>query len=392
MNRRTLAIWQLSMLTTIHFTVDMLSGMLPGFLPRLLEKYTLSIGTGTLLLTLCAFSSNGVQLWAGTLRKTATRPLLVQVGLVLGCAICLVGLVPAGPGAMWLLTLIVLVLGVGVALVHPEGLRGVCAIDPGTVTPAVATSIFMLSGFLGYATGPLLGGVLLECFGFHGLYLMLIPVALLLVGVSRARVRLAKDRPQAARGKAAAIPHSTLTFWELFVVATLINTGCVIIQGLLPTYLNLFGFSLGFGGLSAMLFGAGAGLGALGTSFLIKKFETIRCIQLEILAGVPLLILYLCAAPSGWAAALIPLAGVLVGAGFPQLVVLARTAPGGPALGTRMGLVVGGTWGIAGLLLLLVGVAADRFGLRAAMFASPFSFLCVLLMTRFLQMKKHRNG
>ena len=248
MNRRTLAIWQLSMLTAIHFTVDMLSGMLPGFLPRLLEKYTLSIGTGTLLLTLCAFSSNGVQLWAGTLRKTATRPLLVQVGLVLGCAICLVGLVPAGPGAMWLLTLIVLVLGVGVALVHPEGLRGVCAIDPGTVTPAVATSIFMLSGFLGYATGPLLGGVLLECFGFHGLYLMLIPVALLLVGVSKARVRLAKDLPQAARGKAAAIPHSTLTFWELFVVATLINTGCVIIQGLLPTYLNLFGFSLGFGG------------------------------------------------------------------------------------------------------------------------------------------------
>ena len=61
MNRRTLAIWQLSMLTAIHFTVDMLSGMLPGFLPRLLEKYTLSIGTGTLLLTLCAFSSNGVQ-------------------------------------------------------------------------------------------------------------------------------------------------------------------------------------------------------------------------------------------------------------------------------------------------------------------------------------------
>ena len=47
---------------------------------------------------------------------------------------------------------------------------------------------------------------------------------------------------------------------------------------------------------------------------------------------------------------------------------------------------------IAGLLLLLVGVAADRFGLRAAMFASPFSFLCVLLITRFLQMKKHRNG
>lgn len=135
----------------------------------------------------------------------------------------------------------------------------------------------MLSGFLGYATVRCWAACCWNASGFHGLYLMLIPVALLLVGVSRARVRLAKDRPQAWRAaRRRPSLHSTLTFWELFVVATLINTGCVIIQGLLPTYLNLFGFSLGFGGLSAMLFGAGAGLGALGTSFLIKKFETIR--------------------------------------------------------------------------------------------------------------------
>ena len=292
MNRRTLAIWQLSMLTAIHFTVDMLSGMLPGFLPRLLEKYTLSIGTGTLLLTLWRLQFQRRTALGGNTPQNRD-----QTAAGSGRAGARLRDLPGRTGA-----------GRTGSDVAPDadragarrrrgagpsrGAARRCAIHPGTVTPAVATSIFMLSGFLGYATGPLLGGVLLECFGFHGLYLMLIPVALLLVGVSRARVRLAKDRPQAARGKAAAIPHSTLTFWELFVVATLINTGCVIIQGLLPTYLNLFGFSLGFGGLSAMLFGAGAGLGALGTSFLIKKFETIRCIQLEILAGVPLLILY----------------------------------------------------------------------------------------------------
>ena len=83
MTRHSLAFRQLAVLTAVHFMVDMLSGTLPGFLPVLLEKYTLSIGMGTVLLTLCAFSSNTIQLWAGTLRKSATRPLLPQIGLLL---------------------------------------------------------------------------------------------------------------------------------------------------------------------------------------------------------------------------------------------------------------------------------------------------------------------
>ena len=43
MTRHSLAFRQLAVLTAVHFMVDMLSGTLPGFLPVLLEKYTLSI-------------------------------------------------------------------------------------------------------------------------------------------------------------------------------------------------------------------------------------------------------------------------------------------------------------------------------------------------------------
>jgi len=80
MTRHTLALWRLSLLTAIHFTVDMLSGTLPGFLPALRQEYALSLVAGTVLLTLCSFSSNGIQLWAGTLRKAAKRPQLVHLG------------------------------------------------------------------------------------------------------------------------------------------------------------------------------------------------------------------------------------------------------------------------------------------------------------------------
>lgn len=390
MTRHSLAFRQLAALTAVHFMVDMLSGTLPGFLPVLLEKYTLSIGMGTVLLTLCAFSSNTIQLWAGTLRKNATRPRLIQTGVLLGCIICFIGLIPAGPGAMWMLTALVLILGVGVALVHPEGLRAVCAVDGSAIPPSVATSVFMLSGFLGYAAGPLLGGTLVELAGFPGLFLLLIPAVLLVLALGALRLRLAKDG--AGAKNAPRLPGGDLlTFREVFLVATLINTGCTVMQGLLPTCLNeVHGFSLSFGGLSAMLFGAGAGIGALTTSFLVRRLHVIKCILWEIAAGLPFLIWYLCAAGNSAAVALLFVAGMLVGAGFPQLVVLARTAPDGPALGTRMGLIVGGTWGVAGLLLLGVGFLADRIGLQAAMFVSPAAFLAVIVITLHL-LWKHRE-
>ena len=392
MTRRSLAVWQLGVLTGVHFTVDMFSGMLPGFLPRLLELHSLSIGMGAVLLTLCGFSANGVQIWAGTLRRRANRPFLVQLGLILACVVCLIGVIPVGSGAMFWLILLVLTLGIGVALVHPEGLRGICMIDAAAVSPAVATSVFMLSGFLGSASGPLVSGLLVENLGFAGLWLLVIPVAVLLRLLHNMRIRLAMESGSGtSRRSAAATPSGAgrLSFWEIFWVATFINTASGIMQGLLPTFLSdSFHFSLTFCGLSAMLFGAGAGVGALLTSIVSKKYDVIDCIQLEIICGIPLLILYLLLAGTALVAPLGFLAGMLVGAGFPQLVVLARSAAGGPGLGARMGLIVGGTWGIAGLLLLLAGFVADRWGIRAAMFLSPLFFLLGVVCCHILARKR----
>ena len=118
MTRRTLARVQLSLLTAIHFTVDMISGLLPGILPVLLVRFDLSIGAGVWLVALCSFSSNGLQIVAGRLRANSARPLLIPLGIALSCAICLVGLVP--PTWPWVLSGLILILGAGVALVHPE--------------------------------------------------------------------------------------------------------------------------------------------------------------------------------------------------------------------------------------------------------------------------------
>lgn len=383
MTRRSLAQMQLSLLTAIHFTVDMISGLLPGILPVLLVRFDLSIGAGVWLVALCSFSSNGLQIVAGRLRANSARPLLIPLGIALSCAICLVGLVP--PTWPWVLSGLILILGAGVALVHPEGLRGVCAIDPRSVLPTMATPVFMLAGFLGYACGPLIGGVLVEYAGLMGLFWLILPAALLIWALRPARIRLAVEKPGRGNSGRATLPESPFTFWQIFFLASLLNTGCAIMQGLLPSFLNTLGYSLVVGGFGAMLFGLGAGIGALYTGKLIRKYPVVGCIQAEMAVGLPLLILFLMLAEAGWSLLLVPLTGALVGAGFPQLVVLARTAPGGPSLGARMGLIVGGSWGVAGVLLLAVGRAADLWGLDKAMFLAPLAFGGMLLACRLLQ-------
>ncbi len=383
MNRKQIAANKLGVLTGMHFTVDMLSGMVPGFLPVILEKYSLSVAAGSLLIAVLGFSCNGLQLMVGGLRSEQKKPLFIQMGLLLTGIICLIGFVPVSSGAIYWLLLLMMLTGFGVALVHPEGLRGVCAVDNSAIAPPVATSVFMLAGFLGCSCGPLVSSVLVELMGLKGLLLLLIIVLPLLYLFQQARVKLAMGQADKKPRKVqVAVPQSPLTFWEIFLLAVFINTGCMIVSGLLPTYLRLAQFSLLFSGLSAMLFGLGAGLSALYTSsVLIKRFPVVKLIKYQIMAGVPIMILYIVGAErSMWWLPLALISGVLVGAGFPQLVTLCRTAANGPALGTRMGLIVGGTWGVAGLLFLGVGAFADLFTLRYALLLSPLSFICAIIL------------
>ncbi len=378
MTRKNLAATQLAVLTLLHFTVDGMSGTIAGFLPALMDKYSLSIGVASWLITTCSVCSNALQIPAGYLRSGASRPLLIPIGFLLVCLLLGIGLIPAGPAAFCRLLALVTAVGAGVALVHPEGLRAVCAIDRVSISPTTATSVFMLAGFLGYACGPLAGGALVELGGFHGLWLLLILIVPLFFFFFRARIRLAGNTAPRSRGAIAAGVELRLP--DIFIISTFINTGCAIMQGLLPSYLDESGFSLAFGGLSAMLFGLGSGLGALFTgSVLLRRFSVAGCLITEWCLGIPLLVIYLLTAETAGASVLLGFAaGLLTGAGYPQLVVLTRSVPSRFSLGVRMGIIVGGTWALAGMLFQLTGFLADAAGLRLALLAAPLAFLMAL--------------
>ena len=358
-----------------HFVADLIGGILPGILPVALRHFGISLGVGVVILTCISIGSNILQIPAAQFEKKTRRPRLLYVGLALSALIVLLAALPAGTPVP-VLCLLMLIVGIGIAIIHPTGLRGAQNIRG--LAQTVTTPAFMIGGFLGYAMGPWVGANLIERFGLAGLYFLLLPAAAVALALHGSRVRLAVDSGTAGLPKKPQ-EHSPWSFRQLMLIAFFLNTGSLIIQALLPTFLNTKGFSLSFSGFCAMLFGIGSALGSIGIGLLARRFRPERFILGGLLLGVPVTLAYLLLAARPEACILSFAAGLLVSSGFPLIVALARHAANGPSLGTRMALIVGGTWGAAGAVFLAVGQAASYFGLETVMHTVWIFYLLALL-------------
>ena len=351
---------QLGALAGVHFFVDMIGGTLPGFLPAVLERFQISIGTGALLIACIGIGSNLLQMPAAKLAARCTSNIVLLIGMALAGAFVLIGVLPATT-PIWALCLLLLLSGFGTALVHPTGLRGVGALP--RPEPAVATPFFMIGGFLGFSAAPWIGAVLVQKCGFPGLLWLLLPGIVVASLVVLSRVRL--DRPAEKTAKTAPQPELTSpwSFRRLLVIAFFLNSGTLTIGSLLPTVLVDKGFSASFGGLSAMLFGFGSAVGSLAMGFLSKKIHPAKLIVWSLALGTPAVFLYLIGADLPGMAAFALFAGALASSSFPQIVALTSAISRGAKQGSRLAWIVGGSWGAAGVLFLGVGQLASRFGL-----------------------------
>jgi FSR family fosmidomycin resistance protein-like MFS transporter len=142
---------QLSVLAGVHFLIDMFASMLPAILPAIRVEFGLSLSLGGLVLVALRITSNGLQPLIGHIRAQKRRPLLIHLGLILAIFVCLLGIIPKGGNTYFWVLLFSGVSGVGIAMVHPEGLRAVHRLK--RIQPAVGTAVFMAAGFLGFAGG-----------------------------------------------------------------------------------------------------------------------------------------------------------------------------------------------------------------------------------------------
>jgi len=360
--------------------------MLPAILPEIRSHFALRLSLGSVVLASLMLTANGVQLLTGHMRPDKTKPLFLHVGLLLAAAICLLALVPQSSLGVAMIIGLGIVSGCGIAVVHPEGLRGVHALDG--ISPAMSTAVFMTAGFLGFASGGAISTQLVAGHGLAGLYPLMLCPLVGIVALVLSRVRLSVGDSEADAAKAAAAASSErLPFWHVLAMGLPAATATTIVLSLVPTYLHdELGFELTFGGLSSAMFGVGGTVGPFVWAAAASRKGDLPCALWAFLLSVPCLILYLFFSEHRFAI------WMLFGAGFCSMsayiltITLSRYASG-LNFGQRMAFIVGGSWGIANIVFIAVSPLAERFGTGSVLKFTPAGYALSALLALWMVVK-----
>ena len=350
-------------LALVHAVNDVLTAVLGALLPTLQAR--LAAGTTTLAVLVAALtiSSSITQPVLGALADRVGLRRVAGIGVALGAvSLSLVGVADTVP-----LLLALLVLGgLGSAALHPVSTSIVGG--PSAKNPGLAVGLFTAGGMAGFAAGPVLILYLVSWYGIEAMPWLMVPGLLLALGV----VLLLPEFEPHGRGRLVGSLDRSLfagaTGW-LTAAATLTGLAFIAFTGGVPLWLvhahglatdaPLLGWTLGG-------FSLGAGLGAVAGGALAPRIGARRTVVGSLLVAVLALVAVLLVPPGAATPVLAGVAGLLLYASQPLLIVAAQdAAPQNPT--AAAGVVMGLGSGLAGLLYIGVGALQGVVGLPTAM-------------------------
>ncbi len=357
-------------LALVHAVNDILTATLGALLPTLQAR--LAAGTTTLAVLVAALtiSSSITQPVLGALADRLGLRLVAGAGVALGAvSLSLVGVA----GTVPVLLLLLVLGGLGSAALHPVSTSIVGG--PTARNPGLAVGLFTAGGMAGFAAGPVLILYLVSWYGIDAMPWLMVPGLLLAVGVI---ALLPEFEPHGAGRLLRSLDPRLFTgaIGWLTAVATSAGLTFITFTSGVPLWLvdahdlatdaPLLGWTLG-------AFSLGAGGGAVAGGALVPRFGYRRTAVVSLVAAAPALVGVLIAPPGALTLVLAGVAGALLYASQPLLVVAAQNAaPRNPT--AAAGVVMGLGSGLAGLLYIGVGALQDLIGLPTAM-ALTFALL-----------------
>jgi MFS transporter, FSR family, fosmidomycin resistance protein len=353
-----------ALLVIVHATNDAFAGMLSALLPTLQIRFDLTETALALFVATLSFSSSVTQPVMGVLTDRWGRRRMAALGVITSSS--LLSLMAVAPSPI-LLFVILLVGGLGSAAFHPAG-TGI-ARSIGGDRKGLVMSVFSAGGTAGVAFGPLIIGWLLMTGNLALSPYLMIP------GVLGGLALLAFVPAQ---------PRARGTPWPPLLDLSLLRgpVGVLATSGILRavsfvTFLNAMPLYLvtrhGFAPDSSVLFwtltifSLSAALGGIVAGALERRVSRSLLITTSMLVSLaPFGLLFLLAPGTPLYFVTVAMAGALVNAGLPLMVVAAQDlAP--HAMGAASGLLMGFTWGTAGLLYVGIGALQEAAGLGPAM-------------------------
>ena len=374
----------MALLSSGHLATDFANGALPALLPFLKEKFSLSYTAVGALVLASQASSSLIQPLFGLWSDRRGAMWLLPAGVALaGVGIALAADAPS----YWLVVVLVLVSGVGVAAFHPEGSKFAAFVSGRRRASGMAW--FSIGGNLGYALGPIATTAVVASFDLRGGLLLAVPCLLVATAMVLASPYLRGFVPEPHAGPARAGDDDPSAMKLLLGVIALRSVAWFGLIAFVPLWEVSLGHSESHGNqlLALMLFAGGVGTLVLGP--LADRVGRRPVLLGSVVATGPLMLVFVLVGGVPGAVALALVGACVVGTFGVTMVMGQEYMP--RQVGTASGLVIGLSVGIGGIGALALGRVADAASLRTALFAAAAAPMVAIILAALLPSKRVRE-
>ena len=367
-----------------HGATDFANGALPALLPFFVDRFDLSYTLAALVMLASAASSSLIQPLFGAWSDRRGAIWLLPGGVaVAGIGIALAAAAPS----YWLVLLLVVLSGFGVAAYHPEGSK-FAAYASGR-RRASGMSLFSIGGNFGYALGPTATTPLVLWLGLTGGLLLAVPVLAVAAALLLVMPFLAGFAPTPGSPRAAATEDRPGALALLLGVIAFRSVAWFGLVTFVPLWEVSLGHSKAHGSHLLSLMLLAGGLGTLLAGPLADRLGRRPVLIASLLATAPLILVYVLVGGLPGAAAL-ALVGVCVIGTFGVTMVMSQEyLP--TRIGMASGLSIGLSIGLGGIAAVGLGALADAIDLRSAMYAAAAAPVAGLALAALLPSTRART-
>jgi FSR family fosmidomycin resistance protein-like MFS transporter len=367
-----------------HGATDFANGALPALLPFLVDRFDLSYTLAAVVILASAASSSLIQPLFGAWSDRRGAIWLLPGGVALaGIGTALAAAAPA----YWLVLLLVVVSGLGVAAYHPEGSK-FAAYASGRKR-ASGMSLFSIGGNVGYGLGPTATTPLVLAFGLTGGLLLALPVLAVAVLLLLAMPFLSGFVPEGGSGAAGGGEDRPGALAVLLGVIAFRSVAWFGLVTFVPLWEVSLGHSKAHGSHLLSLMLLAGGLGTLAAGPLADRLGLRPVLIASLLVTAPLILAYVLVGGVPGAVAL-ALVGVSVIGTFGVTMVMSQEyLPG--RIGMASGLSIGLSIGLGGIAAVGLGALADSIDLRSAMYAAAAAPVAGLVLAAMLPSTRARR-
>jgi FSR family fosmidomycin resistance protein-like MFS transporter len=367
-----------SLIAAGHFVNDSYTGFLSPLLPLLMARLEFPLSRAGMLATVLSASTSLTQPIFGLINDRINRRVFVFIGpLITGLFMCGIGYAPS----YWLLLPLLMLCGLGSATFHPSAASMVSRVSG--PRKEWGMSLFITAGNIGYAMSPLFVVPVVTYLRFSALPLLVFPallVAFLLFRKLPHPATLPMHLPALSRNGDSQRQRFLLSLHlGISILRSVMITGFAIF---IPVYMHSRGHSLFSSGATVTVFQSIGAIGSLVSGHFAARVDRRRIIIVSLLAAAPLLASFIYF--SGWPALLaLALSGILLYFSFPLNIVMAQELyPHRSSMVSA--LMIGVSWGTAGLFMTPLGFLAEKFGLPNALLALVASGVVAAFIASFL--------